>query len=144
MTPIPDFVQQTLEIVRQLDIQVEVCRNYWQDKVSERFYFQYPKKMENVVQRFLNGDHMEIVGDAINGKGLNDLLIYLQQKESEVDALCQDCTPYLTRDGLESKVDENRLRVDWYRDIETREMPDPSRLNPEDVNDIMTSRDFDW
>ena len=144
MTPIPDFVQQTLEIVRQLGIQVEVCRKYWQDKVSERFFFQYPEKMENVVQRFLNGDHMEIGGNAINGKGLNDLLIYLQQKESEIDALCQDCTSYVTRDGLESKVDENRLRVDWYRDIETRDMPDPSRLNPEDVNDIMTSRDFDW
>lgn len=144
MTPIPDFIQQTLEIVRQLDIQVEVCRKFWQDKVAERFYFHYPEKMDNVVQRFLNGNHMEIVGDAINGKGLNDLLIYLQQKESEVDALCQDCTSYVTRDGLESKVDENRLRVDWYRDIETREMPDPSRLNPEDVNDIMISRDYDW
>lgn len=144
MTPIPDFVQQTLEIVRQLDIQVEVCRNYWQDKVSERFYFQYPEKMGNVVQRFLNGDHMEIVGDAINGKGLNDLLIYLQQKEIEVDALCQDSASSAIGDGLDSKVDENRLRVDWYTDIETRSMPDPSRLNPEDVNDIMTSRNFDW
>ena len=70
MTPSPDFVQQTLEIVRQFDTQVEVCRNYWQDKVAERFFFQYAQKIDDVVQRFLNGNYMAILGDSINGKVL--------------------------------------------------------------------------
>ena len=143
MTTLPDFVQQTLEIIRQFDTQVEVCRNNWQDKVSDNFYFQYAQKIDDVVQRFLNGDSMNILGDNINGKGLNDLLIYVQKKEAEIESICQDST-YVIEGGLESKIDENRQRVDWSWDIETRTMPDPSRLNPEDINDIMTSRDLDW
>ena len=144
MTPSPDFVQQTLEIVRQFDTQVEVCRNYWQDKVAERFFFQYAQKIDDVVQRFLNGNYMAILGDSINGKGLNDLLIFVQKKEAEIEHLCQIRPSNDMEDVLESKIDDNRQRVDWFWDEKTRTMPDPSRLNPEDINDIMTSRNDDW
>ena len=52
---IPDFVLQTQEIQRQLESQIEVTMQKWQDSVAERFSKQYLEEYSTSINKYIIG-----------------------------------------------------------------------------------------
>jgi hypothetical protein len=80
---IPDFVQQVYNIHGALATQALDTQNYWQDSVAKRFYEKFIDEYEKKISLYITGvPYMEMTG-----KGLNDLLIFFDEKEREMEAL---------------------------------------------------------
>ena len=80
---IPDFVQQVYNIHGVLATQALDTQNYWQDSVAKRFYDKYIDEYEEKVNLYITG----IPALDITGKGLNELLVFFDEKEREMAAL---------------------------------------------------------
>jgi len=78
---IPDYVDNVKDIHGTLAAQALDTQNYWQDSVAKRFYETYIEKYEEKVNLYING------GMELTGKGLNELLVFFDEKENEMDNL---------------------------------------------------------
>ena len=79
MHNIPDFVMQIQEVERQLDSQFTITADDWKDDVQKRYYKDYVDKYKELIDRYINGDDF----GNMSGKGLNDLLIFMNEKDAE-------------------------------------------------------------
>ena len=126
---IPDYVQQVYEIHGALAAQALATQNDWQDSVAKRFYEKFIDKYEEKTNLYING------GTGIVGKGLNDLLIFFDEKEREMAAL----GGIDMSSGSGNRIhNDYRERVNWdnYRG------PDPSKLDAPKVKGIMNERSW--
>jgi hypothetical protein len=80
---IPDFVQQVYDIHGALATQALDTQNYWRDSVSKRFYEKFINEYEKKVNLYVTGVPLM----DMTGKGLNDLLVFFDEKEREMAAL---------------------------------------------------------
>lgn len=78
---IPDFVMHVQEVQRQLEAQCEVTAEDWKDNVQERFYNRYINEYKSCLELYIQG------GAGISGKGLNDLLIFLDEQMQKMERL---------------------------------------------------------
>ena len=78
---IPDYVDNVKDIYGTLAAQALDTQNYWKDSVAKRFYEKYIERYEEKVNLYVNG------GMDITGKGLNELLVFFDQKENEMASL---------------------------------------------------------
>ncbi len=129
---IPDYVLQVQEIQRNLESQSIVTRENWQDSVANRFFESYIKKYSEVFNIYING------GTGMRGKGLNDLLEFLDQKQKEMSLLT----------GMDMNVDSGssgkvhnqyRERNPWN---ENYDGPQPGNLDAGEIKGIMNERSF--
>lgn len=127
---IPDFVLQTQEIQRQLQSQIEVTMQKWQDSVAERYSKQYLEDYSTSINKYINGGEHQI------GKGLNDLLTFIDAKCREMARLSGvDVGDY---SGSSEVHDSYRIRQSWN----TCQMGShPGELDYGELKDIMNDRD---
>jgi hypothetical protein len=78
---IPDYVDNVYNIHGTLAAQALDTQNYWQDSVAKRFYEKFIDEYEKKVNLYINGRDGS---DYITGKGLNDLLVFFDEKENEM------------------------------------------------------------
>ena len=128
---IPDYVQQIYEIHGHLAKQALATQEDWQDSVAKRFYEKFIDKYEEKINLYING------GMDITGKGLNELLVFFDEKEREMNALGGiDMNGSANYGG---KIhNEYRERVNW----DTYNGPNPSELNAPEVKKIMKEREY--
>lgn len=81
MSNIPDFVMQVQEIQRQIGAQVECTADDWKDDVKKRFYEQYIDSYNRYIELYIHG------GADIEGKGLNDLLVFFDEQMQKMEGL---------------------------------------------------------
>ncbi|MDR0540985.1 MAG: hypothetical protein LBH19_02105 [Dysgonamonadaceae bacterium] len=126
---IPDYVQQVYEIHGALAKQALAAQEDWLDSVAKRYYEKFIDKYEEKVNLYING------GMDITGKGLNELLVFFDEKEREMAALGgMDMGGSGNYGG---KIhNEYRERVNWdnYRGA------NPSQLNAPEIKGIMNER----
>lgn len=159
---IPDFVQQTKEILQKLKVQAEVTRSGWKDSVADKFYNKVVDVYDVKVEKYIEG------ANEIHGYGLNDLLVFFDEHEQALQEL-GDIPPPMT--GIFAYngyiVDRwNGQRDDWkdqesfikdvhrsISDLEPRtyrtavrpaltDIPNPSNLSFHDVKEIEAERDW--
>lgn len=78
---IPNFVDNVYTVHGALATQALATQNDWQDSVAKRFYENFIEEYEKKVNLYING------GIGILGKGLNELLVFFDEKEREMAAL---------------------------------------------------------
>ena len=81
MSNIPDFVLQIQEIERQLKTQMEATADDWRDRKKEEYYQKYMEKYCEDIETYING------GRNMRGLGVNDLMIFCDQKLQEMEEL---------------------------------------------------------
>jgi hypothetical protein len=128
---IPDYVQQVYEIHGALAKQAFAAQEDWQDSVAKRYYEKFIEKYEEKVNLYITGNpYMDITG-----KGLNDILIFIDEKEREMAALggidMGDGSNYGSRIH-----NEYRERVNWDNYCGAN----PSELNAPEIKGIMNER----
>lgn len=80
MSNIPDFAIQVQEIERQLEAQCDVTAEDWKDAVQKRFYDNFISEYKEKLELYIHG------GSGMSGKGINDLLVFLDEKMQEMEA----------------------------------------------------------
>jgi hypothetical protein len=136
---IPDFVLQLQEIQRNLLSQSLITQESWKDSVSRRFYDTFINQYEEVITVYINGGH------PMRGKGLNDLLVFLDQKQNEMTQL--------TGSGLNIQAAQygkihdqfERERNPWGPEHEgyydTNRRAQPGDLNSAEIAETMRERE---
>lgn len=81
MNNIPDFAMQVQEIERQIEAQSEVTAGDWKDDVRKRYYDNYVNQYKEKLELYIHG------GSDMTGKGINDLLVFLNEKMQEMEGL---------------------------------------------------------
>jgi len=81
MSNIPDFAMQAMEISRQIEAQSSVTAEDWKDSVKERYYTNYVDVYTQDIDLYIHG------GSGIAGKGINDLLVFLDEKMQQMAQL---------------------------------------------------------
>ncbi|MCM1177771.1 MAG: hypothetical protein NC308_05960 [Clostridium sp.] len=81
MGNIPDFVMQVQEVERQIEAQCDVTSKDWNDPVQRRFYDTYIDTYQKTFRLYIHG------GTGIMGKGLNELLLFIDSKMSEMEKI---------------------------------------------------------
>lgn len=81
MSNIPDFAMQAMEIARQIEAQSSVTAEDWKDVVKDRYYTNYVDAYTQKIDLYIHG------GDGIVGKGINDLLVFLDEKMQQMAQL---------------------------------------------------------
>ena len=125
---IPDYIQQVYEIHGYLAKQALATQKDWQDSVAKRFYEKFIDRYEEKVNLYING------GMDIMGKGLNDLLVFFDEKEQEMAAL----------GGIDmSGGSRNRIHNDFRERVHWSKYngPNPSELDAPEVKGIMNERE---
>lgn len=79
MSNIPDFAMQVQEIERQIEAQCNVTAEDWKDAVQKRFYDNFINAYKEKLELYIHG------GFGMSGKGINDLLIFLDEKMQEME-----------------------------------------------------------
>ena len=129
---IPDYVQQVYEIHGALAKQALATQEDWQDSVAKRYFEKFIDKYEEKVNLYITGiPYMDM-----KGKGLNDLLVFFDEKDREMAAL--GGLDVGSSGNYGSKIhNEYRERVNWdnYRGA------NPSELNAPEIKGIMNKRD---
>ena len=127
---IPDYVLQIQETERNLQTQSIVTRENWQDSVAKRFYEQFVDKYEETMALYING------GMGMTGKGLDELLIFFDQKQKE---MAQLTGRNISIDGGFGRRVHNdyREREDWYEPFDGTQ---PGNLNAYEVKEVMNER----
>lgn len=87
MSNIPDFVMQVQEVQRQLEAQCEVTADDWRDDVKQRFYDNYINAYGEKLRLYIQGGCGTFSLSGISGKGLNDLLIFLDEQMQKMGSL---------------------------------------------------------
>lgn len=103
---IPDFQLQFEEILSKLDAQFEITRSVWTDIVQERCFRDYLDKYDEVFRLYL----FEEPATKIRGKGLGNLLEFLNNRSNEIAQLSQ--IPFEIRPTQNS----GRIRVSFAGD----------------------------
>lgn len=80
MSNIPDYAMQVQEIERQIEAQCDVTAEDWKDAVQKRFYDNFISAYKEKLELYIHG------GSGMSGKGINDLLIFLDEKMKEMEA----------------------------------------------------------
>ena len=80
MSNIPDFAMQVQELERQIEAQCDVTAEDWKDSVQKRFYDSFISAYKEKLELYIHG------GSGMSGKGINDLLIFLDEKMQEMEA----------------------------------------------------------
>lgn len=78
---IPNFVQQIVSIEKDLLTSSANTANFWQDEKCEQFDNLYMNEYEKKLELLIHG------GSENYGMGLDELLVFLDQKESEMEML---------------------------------------------------------
>lgn len=81
MSNIPDFVMQLQEQERQLKTQMDATADDWRDEVKDKFYDKYMDTYSEMIETYING------GKDMSGKGVNDLMEFMDQKLEEMEDL---------------------------------------------------------
>lgn len=72
---------QAQAVLDSIGRQSEITAIGWQDCVKERFYHDYMISCIDDINKYING------GTGMQGMGLNELLLYLEEKLKELEAL---------------------------------------------------------
>ncbi len=80
MSNIPDFAMQVQEIERQIEAQSDVTAEDWKDAVQKRFYDNFINAYKKKLELYIHG------GLEMTGKGINELLMFLDEKMQEMEA----------------------------------------------------------
>lgn len=81
MSNIPDFAMQAMEIARQIEAQSAATADDWRDAVKERYYDSYVEMYAQKLDLYIHG------GSAMTGKGINDMLVFLDEKMQQMSQL---------------------------------------------------------
>lgn len=81
MSNIPDFAMQVQEVQRQIEAQCDVTAQDWQDAVQKRYYDNYINAYKENMELYIHG------GSGISGKGINDLLVFLDEQMQKMEEL---------------------------------------------------------
>lgn len=159
MRNIPDFAAQIVEIEKGLSGQAELSAASWKDDVQKRYYSAFIERYFTDMGIYINGG-LEIVS-----RGLNDLLVFIDDKLTEMEqitgvpadvsfslAAIENYNSGMISDNRGDVINvegSNRVRErggvvhnpQLERDYWKRENgPEPGNMNPADINDIMDER----
>lgn len=81
MSNIPDFAMHVQEVQRQIEAQSDVTAQDWKDAVQQRYYDNYMNAYKEKMELYIHG------GSGISGKGINDLLIFLDEQMQKMEQL---------------------------------------------------------
>jgi len=81
MSNIPDFAMQVQEVQRQIEAQSDVTAQDWKDAVQKRYYDNYIDAYKEKMGLYIHG------GSGISGMGINDLLVFLDEKMQKMEEL---------------------------------------------------------
>ena len=81
MNNIPDFAMQVQEVQRQMEAQSDVTAQDWKDSVQRRYYDTHIKPYKEKLEMYIHG------GTYMSGKGINDLLVFLNEKMQKMEEL---------------------------------------------------------
>ncbi len=81
MRNIPDFAMQVLEIEKGISGQADLSAECWKDNVQRRFYERFIEQYFKDMEIYIHG------GTQIVSKGLNDLLVFIDEKLGEMERL---------------------------------------------------------
>ena len=81
MSNIPDFAMQVQEVQRQIEAQSDVTAQDWKDAVQQRYYDNYMNAYKEKMELYIHG------GSGISGKGINDLLVFLDEQMQKMEQL---------------------------------------------------------
>ena len=81
MSNIPDFAMQVQEVQRQIEAQSDVTAQDWKDAVQQRYYDNYMNAYKEKMELYIHG------GSEISGKGINDLLVFLDEQMQKMEQL---------------------------------------------------------
>lgn len=81
MSNIPDFAMQVQEVQRQIEAQSDVTAQDWKDAVQQRYYDNYMNAYRETMELYIHG------GSGISGKGINDLLVFLDEQMQKMEQL---------------------------------------------------------
>lgn len=133
---IPDFVQQLCEIQACFGRQSEVVRTYWKDVVAEKYYACFVDKFEEKTQFYVQG------GLEMTGMGLDDLLVFFDEKENELSELGPLDFSVSNVMNYEGKINnEYREREHWEWQRVENDEPDPSTLSGSEAREIEIQRE---
>lgn len=136
---IPDFVQQTKEILQKLKIQAEATRSGWKDSVADKFYNKVVDVYDVKVEEYIEG------ATGIYGYGLNDLLVFFDEKEQELQELgFIDPTMNAGVDISGAPIVNTWTghRDNWSSQTFDTGAPNPSNLSANDIQEIEKERDW--
>lgn len=161
MRNIPDFAMQIVEIEKGISGQAEESASLWKDDVQKRYYSEFIERYYKDMEIYIQG------GQEIISKGLNDLLVFTDEKLTEMEQLTgvpADVAFTIAAidnyDGGRITIDDrgNTVNVeDMYRVKERGGIvhnpnldrdywekqygPVPGELKSDEVKDIMKDRD---
>ncbi len=75
---IPDYVQQLQGVQCDFQTQCSITQENWNDCVSERYYDKYVDEYDKLIYKAIHGD-------GINGKGLDDLFVFIDNCQQEME-----------------------------------------------------------
>lgn len=161
MSNIPDFAMQAMEIARQIEAQSSVTAEDWKDGVRERYYTKYVEAYSQKIDIYIHG------GGEIVGKGINDLLIFLDDNIQQMAKLtgtagdilfsCAAGSSYSgeVRDNLSRVIDVPRqdeverrdgvIHNEYYeRDYwdESKHGSRPGQYRSDEIQEIMRQRSY--
>lgn len=157
MSNIPDFAMQVQEVQRQIEAQCDVTAQDWKDAVQKRYYDNYMNAYKENMELYIHG------GYGISGKGINELLVFIDEQMQKMEALTgisSDVTFMCAagashtgsvRDNIGVNipveafyeiqerggiVHNNKRERDYWRDDDTR----PGQYSNEEIKQIMDYR----
>ena len=136
---IPDFVQQTKEILQKLKIQAEATRSGWKDSVADKFYNKVVDVYDVKVEEYIEG------ATGIYGYGLNDLLVFFDKQERALQELGPIAPPANVGIDLSGSNIVNPWtgqRDNWSSQTFEADAPNPSNLSAKDVEGVEKERDW--
>lgn len=80
MSILPDYPQQAVELIQQLEAQAMITAGSWSDVKREEFYDRYVVECIDRLECYIYG------GDSMRGKGLNELLEFVGGKVDEFES----------------------------------------------------------
>lgn len=135
---IPDFVQQTKEILHKLKVQAEATRSGWKDTVADKFYDKIVDVYDAKVKEYIEGT------TGMCGYGLNDLLVFFDKQEQAL----QELGPVVPQTNVGVDISGAPIvntwtgqRDNWNRQTFETNAPNPSNLSAKDLEDIEKERD---
>lgn len=136
---IPDFVQQTKEILQKLKVQAEATRSGWKDSVADKFYNKVVDVYDVKVEEYIEG------ATGIYGYGLNDLLVFFDKQEQALQELGPVAPPSNVGVDLSGSHIVNTWtgqRDNWNDQTFEMDAPNPSNLSANDIEEIEKERDW--
>lgn len=160
MSNIPDFAMQVMEIARQIEAQSSVTADDWKDAVKERYYGRYIDPYAQKLDLYIHG------GDEMTGMGINDLVVFLDEKMqqmAQLTGISEDVSfsysaggshSGMIRDNFDDPIDVSGRREVMDRDgvihneyherdywEESQRGSRPGQYSQDEISDIMKRRE---